>query len=218
MTQSASPQVSADAEKLLTYMDSKGLDGAVEVTRGYTHMGALILHSALQRTRKAPVVWSRVDRLLKAWPDADTTSGFIRRLTANDTDHTGYGDLGEVIGWNGPERLVQVVETAELFSRYNIETVDHLRTILSDPDGRGTLRRGLRGIRNVGPKTRDFFDILAGLNHTAAIDVRIKLAADRAGIEDRSYEHLSAVLGEAARRRGWRIGDLDAVLWDAHGG
>lgn len=217
MTENVSEQVDADTQKLLSYMDREGLDASEQVTRGYTHMGGLIAHSALQRLRKSDaVVRPRVDRLIDTWPDANTTTDFLLKVAATDAEGTGYGALGEVLPWRGPERLIQMVKTAEVFDAFGIDTVEQLRAALTDPVSRAEVQQRLRKVHNVGPKTRDFIDILAGLNESAAIDVRIKLAADGAGIANQSYGHLSAVLHEAARIRGWRVGDLDALLWKTH--
>ncbi|MNR60791.1 hypothetical protein D3C85_1823640 [compost metagenome] len=43
--------------------------------------------------------------------------------------------------------------------------------------------------------------------------MRIRRAAEAAGIEDTSYANMSAVIRAAADSRGWGAGDLDAALW-----
>lgn len=213
MTRTANAQGTSDAHSLLAYMDQIGLDGAVQVTRYQQHMGGLIVDSALQRqNRYAATVAPRVSELIAAWPDADTTTGFRRRL-----DTGGLDGLGKVIRWPKPRRLEQIRSTAELFHQKDIDTVPMLSKKLAEGCvDRDQLRRDLDRIKYIGPKTLDYIDILAGLNDSVAIDSRIEKAATRAGIGNLRYSHLEAVLRHAAGLRDWRVGDLDAVLWAAH--
>lgn len=209
MSEKADGRVDADARLLLAYMDARELGGAVQVNRGQTHMGGLIVDSALQRQRSyAHTVAPRVVKLIDAWPDADTTSGFRRRLAT--------GELGQVISWHRPARLDQAANTTAVFRDFSIETTGQLREHLSDSQKRPALRAALNRVKWVGPKTLDYFDILCGITDAAAIDSRIYRAAGNAGITDHSYDHLRAVLVRAAQLRQWRLGDLDAVLWAAH--
>jgi hypothetical protein len=232
MTRTVNAQVKADAGLLLDYMDSQGLDGAVQVNRGQAHMGGLIVDSALQRRQRyASVVAPRVQKLIAAWPDADTTSQFRTRLGAQDdgttndwaagaeavtSNQTGLGELGTVINWHSQERLVQIARTADVFHGNGIDTTADLRSQLEDQTTRQALRRILKKIPNIGPKTLDYFDILCGITEASAIDSRIRLATGRAGIAQKDYEHLKQVMAHAAGLRDWRVGDLDAVLWASH--
>lgn len=201
--------VESDAHLLLSYMDAQGLDGALPVNRGQNHMGGLIVDSVLQRQRSyANVVAPRVAKLISLWKDADTTSGFRRRL---DT-----GELGKAIVWHRPARLEQINNVTAVLERFGIETTEQLREHLSDTKTRPGLRKALGAVKWVGPKTLDYFDILCGIPEAAAVDSRISRAAGNAKITDHSYDHLKAVLVQAAQMRRWRLGDLDAVLWAAH--
>jgi hypothetical protein len=218
MTIPEKAQVTADAQRLLDYMDTEGLDGAVRVNRGQQHMGGLIVDSALQRRNKyTATVTPRVKKIVEQWPQAATTTGF-RRLTGDgDTDfdwslNEGLGALGRVIDWSSPARLIQMAETAQVFADHGIDTTDQLRDTLEAGKARSALRRQLQRVRNIGPKTLDYFDILCGITEAAAIDSRIRLAAVRAGIERQGYDHLREVLVQAATTRSWRLSDLDAVL------
>lgn len=201
--------IEGDAEKLLAYMDSLGIDASTERTRGWHSIGAIIVDAALQRRQNyARTVRPRVAALVEAWPDADTTSGFRRRLDS--------GELSKTISWRSPERLTQIDHVTRVLERpdIEIETVNQLQDHLKHPAKRIELRTALRSVRHVGPKTLDYFDILTGIPTGVAIDVRIRRVAEAAGITNKSYDHLAAVIREAARRRGWRPGDLDGTLWD----
>lgn len=203
-------QVTADARLLLSYIDGEGLQ-IEEVQRGGgPHMGALIAETALQRQQKyTPTVVPRVRRLRETWPEATTSSAFL--------EHIERGDLEDAVDWPAGERHDQMHQTAELLRDEEIETPSQLREALAPGSRRDDLRTRLRRIRNVGPKTLDYFDILTGWTDSAAIDVRLRRATTNAGIKRADYNHLSAVIRKAAELSGWRVGDLDALLWAEHG-
>lgn len=197
-----------DAEKLLAYLETNGLDGSVQVTRGWDHLGAVIVDAVLQRRQRyKATVEPRVRELIAAWPDAETASGFRARING--------GELGTVIRWKSADRLQQIDEILGVFEAENINTVSDLRNRLAPSSGRDDLRSALRRVKHVGPKTLDYFDILTGSYAAVAIDVRIRRVAAKAGITNHAYAHLSAVIHEAAAKRGWRPGDLDAALWNS---
>jgi hypothetical protein len=198
--------IAGDTTKLLTFMESKGIDASTEVRRGWASIGAIIVDASLQRRQNyTATVKPRVDALLVAWPDAETTSGFRKRLET--------GTLSEVITWPSPGRLAQIEDLTCVFEDQDIETVEDLRARLADQSTRPVFRSALAEVRHMGPKTLDHIDILSGLSTGVAVDVRIRRVARAAGIEDVSYENMSAVIHAAADSRGWRAGDLDAALW-----
>ena len=198
--------ISGDTAKLLTFMDSHGIDASTEVSRGWASIGAIIVDASLQRRQNyRATVKPRVDALVAAWPDAKTTSGFRTRLAT--------GTLSEIITWPSPGRLGQIDDLTCVFEDQGIETVEELRARLTDQARRPIFREALAAVRHMGPKTLDYIDILSGLSTGVAIDVRIRRVAGDAGIEDMSYANMSAVIRAAADSRGWRAGDLDAALW-----
>lgn len=198
--------ISDDTAKLLTFMDSHGIDASTEVSRGWASIGAIIVDASLQRRQNyRATVKPRVDALVAAWPDAKTTSGFRTRLAT--------GTLSEIITWPSPGRLGQIDDLTCVFEDQGIETVEELRARLTDQARRPIFREALAAVRHMGPKTLDYIDILSGLSTGVAIDVRIRRVAGDAGIEDMSYANMSAVIRAAADSRGWRAGDLDAALW-----
>jgi hypothetical protein len=198
--------IASDTSKLLTFMDSKSIDASAEESRGWASIGAIIVDASLHRRQNyTATVKPRVDALLVAWPDAKTTSGFRQRLET--------GTLSEVITWPSPGRLAQIEDITRVFEDQDIETVEDLRARLTDQSARPVLRSALAEVRHMGPKTVDYIDTLSGLSTGDAVDERIRRVARAAGIEDVSYENLSAVIRAAADSRGWRAGDLDAALW-----
>lgn len=200
--------IAIDADKLLTYLDANGVDASTQVTRGWDHLGAVIVDAALQRRQRYKgTVEPRVRELIAAWPDAETAAGFRARI--ND------GGLGRVIRWKSEDRLIQINEILHVFEAELINTVSDLREHFASPIRRADLRKALRSVKHVGPKTLDYIEILIGNHSAVAIDVRIQKVASKAGITNHAYSHLSDVIHAAAAKRGWRPGDLDAVLWNA---
>ncbi len=197
-----------DAARLLTYMDEQGLDASKQVSRGWNHMGAIVVDAVLQRRQRyKATVEPRVRALIASWPDGNTTKGFRQ--------HMSTGDLGSTIRWKSGERLEQITKIVSVLETEEIDTVEDLRARLSTSPEREHLRALLRQVKHVGPKTLDYFEILTGSNDAVAIDVRILKIASNAGITNHKYSHLSNVIHRAASMRGWRPGDLDAVLWNA---
>ncbi|WP_426988290.1 hypothetical protein [Pseudarthrobacter sp. Y6] len=159
-----------DAANTPALMDSHGIDASIEVSRGWDHIGAIIVDATLQRRQNYnETVKPRVVALVAAWPDAATTSGFRRRL---DT-----GKLSEVISWPSPGRLAQIEDITRVFEREGIETVLELRGTLGDQTKSAALREALALVRHVSPKTLDYIGVLSGISAGADVD-------QAAGIED----------------------------------
>jgi len=152
-----------DAANLPAQLDSHGTDDSLEVSRGWDHIGAIIVDATLQRRQNYhATVRPRVVALVGAWPDAATTSGFRRRL---DT-----GTLSEVISWPSPGRLAQVEDMTRVFESQGIETVVELRGALGAHARRAVLREALGAVRHVSPKTLDYIDTLSGVSTGGAVE------------------------------------------------
>ncbi|MET4093810.1 hypothetical protein [Arthrobacter sp. UYCu712] len=154
-----------DAANLPEFTDSHGTDASPDVSRGWDHIGAIIVDATLQRRQNYhATVKPRVLALVAAWPDAATTSGFRRHL---DT-----GKLSDVISWPSPGRLAQVEDLTCVLERQGIETVLELQGALGDHAKRAVLREALAAVRHVSPKTLDYIDTLSGISTVAADDVQ----------------------------------------------
>ncbi len=148
--------IDKDAAHLPAPTDSHGANAAAEVTRGWDHIGAIVVDATLQRRQNYnETVKPRVEALIAAWPDAATTSGFRQHL---DT-----GQLSEVIDWPSPGRLAQVEDITQVFEREGIETVGELRGTLEDHAKGAALREALAGVRHVSPKTLDYIGVLSSI-------------------------------------------------------
>lgn len=144
-------------------MDSHGTDASTEASRGWDHIGAIIVDSTLQRRQNYnETVKPRVEALVAEWPDAATTSGFRQHLNT--------GKLSEVIDWPSPGRLAQVEDITRVFERLGIETVAELRGALSDQTKAAVLREALAEVRHVSPKTLDYIGTLSGISTAAPAD------------------------------------------------
>ena len=136
--------------------DSQGADAPTEASRGWDHIGAIIVDATLQRRQNYnETVKPRVEALVAEWPDAATTSGFRQHL---DT-----GKLSEVIDWPSPGRLAQVEDITGVFEREGIETVAELRSTLEDHAKGAAFREALGLVRHVSPKTLDYIGTLSGI-------------------------------------------------------
>ncbi|QNE15869.1 hypothetical protein [Pseudarthrobacter sp. NBSH8] len=149
-----------DAANTPAPMDSHGTDASTEASRGWDHVGAIIVDSTLQRRQNYnETVKPRVEALVAEWPDAATTSGFRQHLNT--------GKLSEVIDWPSPGRLAQVEDITRVFERLGIETVAELRGALSDQTKGAVLREALAEVRHVSPKTLDYIGTLSGISTAA---------------------------------------------------
>lgn len=152
-----------DAANLQAPADPLGTDASTDVSRGWDHIGAIIVDATLQRRQNYhATVKPRVDALIAAWPDAATTSAFRQRLDS--------GKLSDVIDWPSPGRLAQIEDITVVFERQGIDTVTELRDALGDPAKRTGLREALAAVRHVSPKTLDYIGTLSGTVTGAAAD------------------------------------------------
>jgi hypothetical protein len=117
-----------------------------------------------------------------------------------------------VIKYDEQARPLQVDEMAAVLELHGVETVGDFGEALEDSDRGPVLRKDLDRVRNVGPKTLDYLEIIVGIS-SVAVDSRLARVTKGAGIERTDYDHLAAVIRAAAAERGWRPGDLDAALW-----
>jgi hypothetical protein len=166
----------------------------VETVDGdYDHMGATITDAMLQPgIRYETTVRPRVRRLLKQYPEARTTSGFLNLLV----------DVGpnELLRWKGakPERVLGVTR---FFVEQNIETEAALREWLQEPSNSARLKQ----LRGIGDKTADYFRILVGIHLYAFLKA--------ASIEVHSYDEAQRVINEAADLMGIDRRRFDHSIW-----
>jgi hypothetical protein len=86
--------------------------GAAAGQARYDHIGALIADAALQAAIDFnSVVRPRVQRLLAAWPEADTVDLFLVRIAAD-----------EVLDWKDAEKPARALRLANLLATEGVQT------------------------------------------------------------------------------------------------
>lgn len=195
-----------DFERLVQYLNVKGIAEPDDVKPGWGHVGAIALDAAIQPQRDyEKVVRPRVERLIAEHPEASTTSGFLALADSKD--------LTEVVNYAYTERVNLAVRIAEVFRDHGIETSESLQDALNDDESRVILRAQLGRLKFVGPKTLGYIDILAGSAEGVAIDSRVLRALANAGITNVTYDQAETVIRAAASKLEWSVGGLDALLW-----
>ncbi|OLT47758.1 hypothetical protein BJF87_21320 [Gordonia sp. CNJ-863] len=197
---------SDEVQLLLDHVKVAGLEPK-ESARGWHHIGAIICDAALQRQAKYKThVRPRVVRLIELWPDADTLSGFKRRMKSES--------ISEALDWKGPQKLAVIDALTETFEEAGVETVADLAGTLADETRGRELRSALRRIAYVGPKTVDYIAVLAGSAEHVAVDMHIKGFAREAGVSYwNDYSRVSQLVKDSAEAGGWSTGALDAAIW-----
>ncbi len=175
------------------YIDSD-LDG------DYNHIGATITDAILQAgISYNTVVKPRVVSLMANYPEASTTTGFIRLFERID--------IHKLLNFGGlkPKRIVDI---AYFFKTEAIETEEDLKNWLGVPENISKLRK----LNGVGPKTADYFKILVGIE-TNAIDRHLENFVKDAGIIANGYKEHQELIYEAADRLDVNRSHLDYSIW-----
>lgn len=198
--------VNEDAEKLMHHANDIGLEFDATLRRGEDHVGALLTNLVLQRRQKyKEVVEPRVEAVRNI-SGADTLTGFHAVVIEQGATN--------VLRFSSEDRGTQLVETIAALKDFDIETVADLRDVLSG-ERRNDFRDRLLSVKNVGLKTVNYLDILAGIDGRA-VDIRVKRFARAAGIENwNDADYLTGVLDDAARLAGVPVGSIDAAIWAA---
>lgn len=164
----------------------------------YDHMGALLADAALQAAIDFnTVVKPRVQRLVAAWPEADTVDRFRVRVRAEG--------LNQVLDWADAEKPARAGRLAELLTGEAVNTVDDLRSWSLLPGSRTKLLK----VKGVGEKTADYIAMLAGAP-AVAVDRHV-----RTFVGSGTDEQIRALLAAVATDLDIDLGVLDRVVWAA---
>ncbi len=191
-----------NAQRLTRYIKSLP-DFQIQETipTGYDHMGAILVDAALQAgIRYDTVVWPRVEALLNAYPGAKTTTEFQRILMIE-------GALN-LLDWSLDRKINTLIDVTRFFVAEKIETISDLRAWLLQAENIGRLRE----INGIGPKTADYFKILAGIS-TSAVDVHLYNFLAQAGVEVKGYDEAQAIIRAAAELLNIDERALDYSIW-----
>ena len=187
------------ARALLNYLDRlPDFEMSHELDYGdYNHMGAVITAAILQ----AGLTWKttvkpRVDRVLRDFPEANTTSKFLKLLEVHGCER--------VMTWQDHEKPARIVGLAQFLQAENVETENELRSWILSGDKETQLLK----CRGVGPKTVDFLKMLVGIP-TNAVDRHLAGIVADAGVETSGYQEQHEIINRAADLR-----DVDRKIFD----
>lgn len=153
----------------------------------YRHMGATLVDAVLQAgVNYATLVVPRVQRLLRDYPDAVTTSEFARLLREVDP-HV-------LLRWKGPRRIAVLHSLTGLLVAEGVESEADMLAFLDRPGSKSVVM----GIKGVKSKTFAYLRFLAGAGDAVAVDRHMRRLLQDAGIEAPSFDEAQQVYGEAA--------------------
>ena len=167
----------------------------------YDHMGATITDAMLQAgVRYETVVRPRVQRVRQQYPQARTTSGFLRILH----------EVGPntVLQWTDAEKPARVLGVAVFLHEQGIETEAELAQWLAEPSNIVRLKK----LRGIGDKTADYIKILVGMQ-TNAVDRHLLGFLREANITVAGYNEAQQVIDQAADLRGVDRARFDHSIW-----
>lgn len=167
----------------------------------YHHMGASIADASLQAgVRYNSVVAPRVQAIRTKYPQVTTTSQFI--------DLTDQIALADILNWRHPEKLRRARAALSLFQSEGIETESDLYVWIDRSENKARLM----GLRGIGPKTFDYYRMIAG-HATLAIDRHLFAFLEIAGVECKDYSLAHQLLTETATLLGRSPSSLDYSIW-----
>jgi hypothetical protein len=168
--------------------------------RGYEHMGAVICDAGLQAALNyRTVIAPRIDRLLRHWPCASTTSAFGRKTAR-------YG-LTDILRWHDATKLHRIRAITALLLDHGVEDHRDAQQWLTTTSAEMLLL----DIHGVGQKTVDYLRLLVGVPELV-IDRHVRAFATRAGAtgNDRTIKRQILL---AASHCGYSPDDVDRMVW-----
>jgi hypothetical protein len=190
------------SRRVADYAASLGFVGPREPVRSSCdHLGAVLADAILQAgLNYRSVVLTRVERILRDFPDAATMPGLLSLIAESGA--------GYFLLWNHNIKTERFVALVTFLSDEGIRSTSELRSWLSHRDS----RNHLLGLHGVGPKTFDYLCCLVGID-CVAVDRHVRLFACEAGISVSEYDQLKAIISHAADLLGARRRDFDAWIW-----
>ncbi len=163
----------------------------------YRHMGATISAAILQAGLNwETTVQPRIGRLRTQFPEAETTTGFLRVLTQR-----GHVD---VLSWQHDEKPKRILGLTHFLLSEKVETEEDLKNWLLQA---GNNHR-LLALHGVGEKTVDFLKILVRIP-TNAVDRHLNAFLAAAGIDASGYKETHDIIDRAAD-----LGGVDRIVFD----
>ncbi|OGI21822.1 MAG: hypothetical protein A2287_03895 [Candidatus Melainabacteria bacterium RIFOXYA12_FULL_32_12] len=160
--------------------DKSELDG------NYNHIGATITDAILQAgLNYEKVVKPKVLHVLQKYPDAKTTSGFLKTLKEE-----GYP---KVLVWKNQEKPERMINLLNLLKSENVENEEELKSWLKNSENINKLKE----IKGIGDKTVDYLKILVGIS-TNAIDRHVFNFLNAANIKVKDYNEAHQIVSKTA--------------------
>jgi hypothetical protein len=197
-------QIAARAEQLAEYV--RKLGGTFEVYKSvdsdyHDHIGATIADAILQANRNyEKVVRPRVTAILKRYAECRTTAALNELLKKID--------ITDFLNYRSPQREQRFRDVLHLLTEEKIDSTEGLRNWLLRQENLPKLRK----IKGIGPKTVDYFKILAGLE-TVAIDTRLQEFLDRAEVKYYGYDDTLEVIKKCADLLCIGYSNFDHSIW-----
>ena len=169
----------------------------------YHHMGATITDAMLQAGVKwETVVKPRVERLKNDYPQARTTTGFLKVLESKGAKR--------ILAWDHPEKPNRVLDVTRFFAEKRIENENDLRIWLENDINVARLKN----IGGIGDKTTNYLKMLTGISTTAVDRHMIDfLNLARIDIDIGIYSEAKEIIDETADRMGIEGFILDNSIW-----
>lgn len=169
----------------------------------YNHIGATVADAVLQKGHNYELqVRPRIQRIRKEYNAAITSSEAIELVK----------EIGAArfLNWSNNENTdcLRFASILFLLKGNSVETEHDLKLWLQDDYN----VKILKTIRNIGPKTADYFKILVGIP-TVAIDRHLKDFLMMANIYDRSYDDMHEIITSAAILLDKDIAKFDHSIW-----
>jgi hypothetical protein len=204
MTRTASDRVELlkAARRVADFASALGVPSTYAVRRStYDHAGALLADAVLQAgLRYRTVVWPRVGRILKEFPDADRVSALVYFVREGNTTH--------LLDWRHPTKIVRFERLVDFLHAAGIDTTDDIRLAFAS-DG---FSAELQQVNGVGPKTVDYIACLVGIE-SIPVDRHIRSFASKAGINRNDYGFLKNAFCFAADLLSISRREFDAWIW-----
>ncbi len=199
-----------NSDKQILILKTRKLKDYIEGLSGFTivppeipygHMGATICDAVLQSGLKwESVVKPRLEKLQSHYPEAATTSGFLKLIKEVG--------IKKILNWRDEEKPTRICKLTELFLGEGIETEAELNAWLMCDENETKLKQQ----RGVGNKTADYFKILVGIP-AVAIDRHLVNFLDSASIEAKDYGEAREIIHGAADLMGLNRTVLDHSIW-----
>lgn len=190
------------ARRVADFASTQGVPSTYSVRRStYDHAGALLADAVLQAgLAYRTVVWPRVGRILKEFPEANRVSALICVVRKGGTE--------DLLDWQHPTKVARFENLVDFLHASEVDTVEDIRRVLKSD----TFCADLQSLNGVGPKTIDYMSCLVGIE-SIAVDRHIRTFAAKAGVDGDEYNFLKNVFCFAADLLSISRREFDAWVW-----